>query len=255
MSPAKPDLRIYANGDAVARACAEEFIRLAGRAIADHGRFTVALSGGSTPKALFEILAMDPFKDEVDWWSVELFWGDERTVPPDHKDSNYRMTHESLLTKVPIPAANVHRILAESEDRDFAARVYQEEIAHVFGVEPDGPPPAFDMVMLGMGPDGHTASLFPHTAALKETKRWVVANEVPQMNTWRITMTTTLLNSAANVYFLCVGDSKTDRLVEVLEGPKDTDRLPSQLIAPTTGRCIWMLDESAAAKLTGKANG
>ncbi len=187
----------------------------------------MALSGGSTPRRLYQLLAGEPFRGQVDWPRVEIFWGDERSVPPDNKDSNYRMAHEALLEALKLPAGHVHRMQAERADRDAAAREYQDEIARAFGVDANGGPPAFDLVLLGMGPDGHTASLFPHTAALGETKRWVVVNHVPQMNTDRMTLTYPVLNRAREVLFLVAGADKAERLDELLQGPPDPQRLPS----------------------------
>jgi 6-phosphogluconolactonase len=241
-------IRQYTDKELVSRAGADEFVRLARAAITSRGRFTVALSGGSTPKRLFELLADKPYRDQVDWPKVEVFWGDERSVPPDNAESNYRMAREAMISKVPLAAEHVHRIEAERADRDQAARDYQATIARVFGVAPNGPPPAFDLILLGMGPDGHTASLFPHTTALKETVPWVVKNFVPKFNTDRLTFTTTLLNRAAHVVFLVAGADKTTVLAEVLEGPPDRDRLPSQLIKPQ-GELIWLIDAPAGAQL------
>src|SRR5262249_20667317 len=158
-----PIIRQYSDKEQVSRAGADEFVRLARAAIASRGRFTVALSGGSTPKRLFELLADKPYRDQVDWPRVEIFWGDERSVPPDNAESNYRMAHEAMLAKVPLATDHIHRMEAERTDRDQAARDYQATIARVFGVAPGGPAPAFDLILLGMGPDGHTASLFPQT--------------------------------------------------------------------------------------------
>jgi 6-phosphogluconolactonase len=239
----QPSTRRLPDAEAVCRAAAEEFVRLA------RGRFTVALSGGSTPRRLYQLLAEAPFRDQVDWPHIEVFWGDERAVPPAHKDSNFGMAQAALLSKVPIPAAHIHRMEAERPDRDVAARNYQQEIAHVFGVVAEGEPPAFDLVLLGMGPDGHTASLFPYTAALKESQRWVVANHVPKLNTDRLTLTAPIINRAANVLFLVAGADKAAVLAEVLEGPADPERLPSQLIRPGAGRLLWLLDEAAASRL------
>src|SRR5262249_5021609 len=162
-------------------------------ATAARGRFTVALAGGSTPRRLYQMLAEAPIRDQVDWSRVEVFWGDERAVPPDHADSNFRMASAALLSKVAIPPANLHRMQAERPDLDAAAREYQGEIARVFSVPPDGEPPCLDLVLLGMGPDGHTASLFPHTEALKEARRWVVPNYVPKMAAFRMTQTGPIL--------------------------------------------------------------
>jgi 6-phosphogluconolactonase len=248
-------IQTFADIDEVSRAAAAEFVRCAGEAIAARSRFTVALSGGSTPHHQFQLLAAEPYRDQVDWPGVQVFWGDERSVPPDHKDSNYRMAKEALLTKVPLTASNVHRLKAERTDRDNAAREYQETIARVFGVPADGEPPAFDLVLLGMGPDGHTASLFPHTTALGETTRWVVVNYVAKFSTDRVTLTYPILNRAREVLFLVTGADKAEPLQEVLEGPPDPLRLPSQKIRPVSGKLVWFLDRLAAAKLTQSAPG
>jgi 6-phosphogluconolactonase len=189
----------------------------------------------------------------VAWDRVEVFWGDERCVPPTHADSNYRMAKETLLEVVPIPAGRVHRMTAESADPAAAAAAYEAEIARVLGGSPGGAPPALDLVLLGMGADGHTASLFPHTAALGERQRWVVANHVPKLGANRVTMTWPILNRAAHVFFLVVGGDKATVLREVLEGPPDVGRLPSQGIRPETGRLLWICDRSAASALTTAA--
>jgi len=199
---------------------------------------------------MFEMLAEAPYRDQVEWAKVHVFWGDERSVPPDHPDSNYRMAKDAMLSRLPIPAAQVHRIEAERADRDAAARDYQAVIARTFAVDPNGEPPAFDLVLLGMGPDGHTASLFPHTTALAETKRWTVVNFVPKFNTDRVTLTLPVLNRAREVLFLVAGADKARPLAEVLEGPPDPARLPSQLIRPAPGELLWFVDRLAAAQLT-----
>ena len=238
-----------ADEDALSTAAAGLFARLARRAAADRGRFVVALSGGSTPKAAFQKLAAAPFRDRVPWSKVHIFWGDERAVAPDHADSNFRMAREALLDKVPIPANQVHRMQAERDDLDQAARDYEAAIASAAG--PEG---VFDFVMLGMGDDGHTASLFPGTEALRPTERWVVGNFVPKFQTHRMTMTPTILNRAACVAFLAKGGDKAGPLAEILEGPLDSNRLPSQLIKAQPGKQIWFVDRAAAAKLTQAAN-
>lgn len=249
MNPNRTILR-FPDPEAVCHAAAEEFVRIAAASIADRGRFIFALSGGSTPKRLYELLAQPPYRDEVDWTRIEFFWGDERTVPPEHADSNYRMTREALLQPLGIAPEQIHRMVGESPDLDAAAQEYEAEIAHVFGIPVSDEPPAFDLVLLGLGPDGHTASLFPHTAALQERTRWVVANQVPQQNTWRLTLTVPVLNQASEVLFLVDGSKKASVLAEVLEGPPDADRLPSQLVQPSPGELKWFLDESAAAGLS-----
>jgi 6-phosphogluconolactonase len=245
-----PVVRRFADAEAVSRAAAEEFVRCASEAVAACGRFTVALSGGSTPRRLYQLLAGEPYRGQVDWGRVEVFWGDERSVPPDDKDSNYRMAREAMLAVVALPAGHVHRMEAERTDRDTAAREYQDEIARAFGVDPNGEPPAFDLVLLGMGPDGHTASLFPHTAALGEPKRWVVVNHVPQHHTDRMTLTYPVLNRAREVLFLVAGPDKAEPLAEVLQGPPDPQRLPSQRVRPTNGELLFFVDRAAAARLT-----
>jgi 6-phosphogluconolactonase len=247
-----PILRTFPDKSAIFAAAADEFVKLGREAIKSGGRFTVALSGGSTPRGMYELLAAEPHKSQVDWSKVQFFWGDERSVPPDDKDSNYRMANEAMLAKLPLASGQVHRMEAERADRDQAARDYQAEIARVFGIAADGPPPVFDLILLGMGPEGHTASLFPHTTALHETERWVVVNFVPKFKTDRMTFTTPILNRAANVVFLIAGADKAESLAEVLEGARNPEEYPSQLIQPDPGRLLFLMDSAAAAKLTKK---
>lgn len=243
-------VRTFPDVEAVSEAAAREFVDRAREAVAARGRFTAALSGGSTPRRLYQLLAGPPLGDQVDWGRVEVFWGDERCVPPDDKDSNYRMAREALLDRVPIPPDHVHRMEAERPDRDAAARDYEATLARAFGVAPGGEPPAFDLVLLGLGPDGHTASLFPHTTALDETQRWVVANHVPKLGADRLTLTVRVLNRAREVLFLVAGADKAEPLAGVLEGPPDPRRLPAQLVRPANGRLVWFVDRQAAARLT-----
>ena len=245
-------IQVVEDAAAVARTGAERFAALAREAVEARGRFAVALSGGSTPKALFQLLARDPFRSAVPWDRIELFWGDERCVSPDHADSNYRMTRESLLQAVPITPARTHRIEAEKDDHAAVAAAYEAEIARVLGGTPGGTPPVFDLVFLGMGPDGHTASLFPGTTALGERRRWVVANHVPKFKADRITLTYPILNQAARVVFLAAGGDKASVLQEVLEGPPALERLPSQGIRPDAGELLWLVDRAAAAQLTSR---
>jgi 6-phosphogluconolactonase len=241
-------IRTFANADSLDEEAAREFVDRAREAVAARGRFAVALSGGSTPRRLYQLLAAEPFRAQVDWEGVEMFWGDERCVPPDDSQSNYRMAREAMLAHLPIPAAHIHRMEAERADRDAAARDYEATIGRVFGVAVGSEPPAFDLILLGMGPDGHTASLFPHTKALDETTRWVVANFVPKFNTDRLTLTRPILNRAREVLFLVAGADKAEPLAEVLIGPADPKRLPAQSIQPD-GRLVWFLDRDAAARL------
>jgi 6-phosphogluconolactonase len=244
------EIAILADAEAVARAAADRLVAVAEEAIRSRGRLALALSGGSTPRTLFALLAALPYREQVDWPRVEVFWGDERCVAPTHADSNFRMARETLLDAVPIPAERIHRIAAESSDHAAAAAAYEAEIARVLGGQPGGRPPTLDLILLGMGPDGHTASLFPHTDALRERRRWVVANPVPKLHADRITMTWPLLNQAAHVLFLVAGADKAAVLREVLEGPVDTERLPSQGVRPEGGRLSWLVDRAAAATLT-----
>lgn len=245
-----PEVRRLADKEAVSRAAADEFQRAARAATAARGRFHVALSGGSTPKRLYELLAGPPWRDAIDWGAVEIFFGDERSVPPEDPESNYRMAHEAMLAALPIPASRVHRMEAERQNLDVAALGYEATLARVFGVMPGGATlPRFDLVFLGMGPDGHTASLFPYTTALRETRRWCVPNWVPQQDTHRMTLTYPVLNHAAEVLFLVAGADKAEPLSEVLEGAPDPERLPSQRIRPVCGRLLFLTDAAATVKL------
>ena len=240
-----PEIKVVPDAAEVAHEAAERVIAAASRAADDGRSFSIALSGGSTPKALFELLASDAYKSRIDWRNVEVFFGDERTVPPDHQDSNYRMADEALLAKVPIPRDNIYRMAGE-RDPQQAAKQYGQMLKEKFG---DG---GMDLVLLGMGDDGHTASLFPETEALDETKHRCVANFVPKLNTWRITLTAPFINRARAVMILVAGASKAKRLQEVLEGPREPRRLPIQLISPTTGQLSWLVDAAAAGMAGGE---
>lgn len=233
----------------VSQRAAELFVTLAAEAISASGRFTVALSGGSTPRALYSLLASDQFRERVPWSKMHLFWGDERCVPPDHHDSNYRMTRESLLDKVPISDENIHRMLAEREDHNQAAAEYEQTLKAFFGLEA-GKLPRFDLIWLGMGEDGHTASLFPGTVALDVTDRLAVANYVEKFKAHRLTLTAPVINHAANVVFLISGESKASVLREVLEGERQPHRWPSQLIQPLEGKLLFIVDRPATSELT-----
>lgn len=227
------------------------FTRVANDTIASQGRFTVALSGGSTPKSVYSLLAHgNPRMQPIAWPYVHVFWGDERCVPPTHPDSNYRMAHETLLSRVPIPPENIHRIHAELAPLE-AAYNYERELRKMFSLPFDGTP-CFDLAFLGMGPDGHTASLFPGTSGLQEKKRLVVAHYVEKLASWRITLTATVFNAAAQVAFLVAGADKAETLKEVLEGPLQPDRLPSQLIQPAPESLHWFVDGAAASALTSQ---
>ncbi|MGH9548423.1 MAG: 6-phosphogluconolactonase, partial [Terriglobales bacterium] len=211
--PVQPEVRILKTAAELFEAAAAEFADQASQAVRASGRFTVALSGGSTPKTLYSLLATKP---DIPWDKICFFWGDERHVPPDHPESNYRMANEALLSKVPVRPENVFRIHAEEKDAGAAALQYEQNLKEFFRLSP-GQFPRFDLILLGTGPDGHTASLFPGTAALNETQRLVVANWVPKFNTHRITFTFPLLNAAACVNFLASGPDKAAILHQVLE--------------------------------------
>ena len=227
------------------------FTRLANEAIASQGRFTVALSGGSTPKGVYSLLAnRNPRMQPIAWPYVHVFWGDERCVPPVHVDSNYRMANEALLAHVPIPPENIHRIHADLLPLE-AAYNYEWELRETFSLPSDGTP-CFDLALLGMGPDGHTASLFPGTSGVREEKRLVVAHYVEKLSSWRVTLTAKVFNAAMQVAFLVAGADKAVTLKEVLEGPFQPNRLPSQLIRPAPENLQWFVDEAAASALANK---
>ena len=242
--PRQPEIRILKTATDLFEAAAAEFAAQASAAVGAKGRFTLALSGGSTPRTLYSLLATKP---GIAWDKICIFWGDERHVPPDHAESNYRMANEALLSKVPVHPENVSRICAEEKDAAAAALQYEQTLKDFFHLSP-GEFPRFDLIFLGVGPDGHTASLFPGTAALNETKRLVVANWVPKFNTYRITFTFPVLNAAACVIFLLSGADKAATLREVLEN-KSAD-LPSQKVCPVNGKLVWMVDEPAARTLS-----
>ena len=247
-----PEIQIVADAEELNRTAAAEFIRQATAAVQSKGSFTVALSGGSTPKSLYSLLANDAaLRAQVPWDKVHFFWGDERHVPPDHADSNYRMAHEAMLSKVPVPAAHIHRIEAEHPDANRVAAAYEQSLREFFQV-PAGQVPRFDVILLGMGPDGHTASLFPGTVALSEQTHLVVANWVDKFNSYRITLTLPVLNDAACVAFLVSGEEKAETLRLVLQDEQQPRRFPSQLVRPTHGRLLWLIDRAAARLLSAK---
>ena len=234
------------------QAAAEYFVARAETAMPAAGRFVVALSGGSTPKRLYMLLATAAYAGRVDWSRVHVFWGDERCVPPDDPASNYCMAREALLTRVPVPEENVHRMRGE-DDPESAAAAYERELREIF-VTPDGLPACipgrrFDLVLLGMGDNGHTASLFPGTPAVREAQRWVMAQYVKAVSMWRITLTPAVINAAAEVIFLVSGGAKAGMLRRVLKGPHVPDALSAQAIAPRDGRLRWLVDAAAAADL------
>jgi 6-phosphogluconolactonase len=239
----------------VAAAAANLFASTAAAAAEARGVARIAISGGSTPKAMFALLADSaaPFFAQVPWDRLQLFWVDERCVPPTDADSNYRMTSEAMLSHVPLPPSRIHRMEGELEPNTAAAR-YEAVLRTAFRLE-GAELPAFDLVLLGMGDDGHTASLFPHTAALREAVRLVVANHVPQKDTWRITLSAPVINHGREVAFLIEGAAKAQVVHDVFSGPYDPETRPSQLIRPESGRLTLLLDAGAASKLPSPTGG
>jgi 6-phosphogluconolactonase len=227
---------------AVAEAAADRFVTSAQRAIDERGVFRVALSGGSTPKRVYPLLLEPRRRDAVEWEAVEFFWGDERAVPPDHPESNFGVAYGMLISQLPdVRPDRIHRMPAESPDLDAAALTYESELRLAFGARGDEPP-AFDLIWLGMGPDGHTASLFPASAGLEERRRWVIANFSPAQDAWRMTLTFPVLNAGRGVLFVVTGADKADALREIRAGGSDL---------PATGvdgeRVEWIVDAAAAA--------
>jgi 6-phosphogluconolactonase len=244
LSKLQPTLLVLETPEQVALAAAERFVEHARESISEHKLFSVALSGGNTPRHMYELLATEPCKTRVEWSRVHIFFGDERTVPPDHPDSNYRLAYEALISHVPIPPDNVHPINGVG-DAVTNAHFYERELKLFFS---GSEWPRFDLVLLGLGKDGHTASLFPGTSALSERRAWVVANWIEDLGTHRITLTAPAINAAANVEFLVTGADKAPALAAVLDGPRDPEHLPAQLIKPKSGSLIWLVDTQAASK-------
>jgi len=231
--------------DALSRMIAEHFVRVTTAALRERGRCAVALSGGSTPKRVYQVLAGEPFRSRALWDQIDFFWGDERHVPVDHPDSNYRMAAETLLSKVPVRPTKIHRIHSEIPDAALAAHQYDAEIRTTSG-EPTGTP-RFDLVFLGLGTDGHTASLFPGTPAVDERRRLCVENWVVALGAFRITLTLPLINAARVVTFVASGAEKLAIVQRVLRDG-DGSPLPAQLVRPSDGELWWMLDRAAAGE-------
>ena len=241
----KPQVKVLDSPQELFHAAAAKFCRLGADAIKKSGKFTVALSGGSTPRGMHQELVTS-FSSHLGWDKVFFFWGDERHVPPDHADSNYRMANETLLSRLPIPSDHIFRIQAELPDAREAARLYEQVVQKFF--RPAATEfPRFDFILLGMGPDGHTASLFPGTAALEEKDRLVVANWVEKLNAFRLTFTYPVLNHARSVMFLVSGDEKAGMVQKALKDP--SANRPCQRVRPVDGELVWYLDQGAAAKL------
>lgn len=226
----------------LSRAAAERFVTLARECIEEHGHFSVAFSGGSTPESLYALLATDTYAPRIEWDKVHVFWGDERCVPPKNTDSNYRMAHYALLDLVDIPEANIHRMRGEDPPEEAAA-TYEQELREFFGEKAAWP--RFDLIFLGLGDDGHTASLFPNSDALSVTKDWVTAHYVKLLRVWRLTLTAPSINAANNVLFLVSGSKKASVLQKVLQAPYSPDDLPAQMINPIHGSLVWLVDEEA----------
>ena len=250
MTPAA-DVRRLSTPQDLFQAAAEEMIQAATQSVEQRQQFSIALSGGSTPKGLYTLIAANA-ATTLPWDRMFFFWSDERHVPPDDRDSNYRMANESLLSKVPIPAANIFRVPAENPDASAAAESYEKSLRRFFASAP-GDVPRFDLILLGLGPDGHTASLFPGTAALHERSRLVIANWVEKLQTSRITFTLPLLNAARCVVFLVSGSDKASVLREVIEGDATGEKYPSKLVQPKDGKLIWLVDRAAASELSTAA--
>jgi 6-phosphogluconolactonase len=238
-----PTVLVFDTPELVAEAAAERFVVSANEADTGQRRFSVALSGGHTPRRVYELLASERFKGRVEWRNVHIFFGDERCVPPDHPESNYQMANDALLSRVPIPPENVHRMAGEGEPLASAA-LYENQLRQFFGQVSW---PSFDLVFLGLGKDGHTASLFPETKGLTENDAWVVANWVEALGVYRLTLTVPVLNHALRILFLVTGGDKADALKAVLAGPRDPVHLPAQLVEPSEGTCEWLVDKAAAS--------
>ena len=241
------DYLVYDTPQRLAHAAAEVFAKYSSDGVAARGVARIAISGGSTPKRMLALLAEEPFRSQIDWEKLRLYWVDERCVPADHADSNYRMTREQLLSKVPLAEENVFRMEGELNPEDAASR-YEATLRNSFRLE-GAEAPAFDLVLLGMGDDGHTASIFPNTSAIDAMGTLVAANHVPQKDSWRITLTWPVINHGRRVVFLVEGAAKAEVLREVLLGSYDPDRLPAQLIRPENGQIGLLLDAEAARRL------
>ncbi len=237
-------IEIFKDPSSQTNAAIDLFISLAQAAIEERGRFSAALSGGSTPSGLYAGLAEPEHRDMLDWTHVHLFFGDERHVPPDHPNSNFNMVQEKLFSKIPIPQNNVHRVMAELDPR-LAAFNYEDQLRRFFV----GEWPRFDLVLLGMGDDGHTASLFPRTAGLNEEQRWFIANFVPNLGEWRLTLSKNAINAARKIVVLVGGQSKAEMVAEVLSENNSQVKKPIQMISPVDGDCVWLLDREAAGSL------
>lgn len=242
-------LEVFPDQNALSRAAAEEILSTARAAVDQAERFTIALSGGPAPGPVFDVLAgEEPFRSSFPWDHAHFFWGDERHVPPEHPKSNYRLAYDHLFSKVPVPEQNIHRVRAELPDAHDAADLYDAALRDFFRIA-DGAFPRFDLMLQGLGGNGHTASLFPGTTALAERQRLFVATWIEKLQTHRLTATFPVLNNAATVLFVVSGKKPADALNQVLFGPRLSVPLPAQLVAPRSGRLIWLADQEAASRL------
>jgi 6-phosphogluconolactonase len=248
MNP-RPKVRVVADVQSMAQEAAGIAVTSAQEALPSLPFFRIALSGGNTPRPLYEKLAAEPFRGQIDWERLQVFFSDERFVPPDSPDSNYRMANQALLSRVPIPGSFVHGVPTLDISPEGAAQLYEENIRRVFELD-EISVARFDLILLGMGPDGHTASLFPETAALSVTDRMVAANFVPAHQSWRITFTYPVLNAARRVLFLVAGQDKADAVGRIFSGDQS---LPAARVEPTEGDLIWLLDQAAATNLPDEA--
>ena len=244
------EVRILADGAAIARRAAKLVVEAGVAAVKEKGVFTISLAGGSTPKALYGLLGTDPvFKSQMPWDKTQFFFGDERHVPPDDADSNFRMANESMLSKVSLKSEQVHRIKCEYEDAEKASLEYEQTLRTYFKLSP-GQLPRFDVLLLGMGDEGHTLSLFPGTKALHDNGRLVMSNWIGKLYTERVTITAPVANNSGLAIFMITKADKALALKGVLEGPFEPEQLPSQLIQPKNGKLLWLLDTTAAGKLS-----
>ncbi len=247
------EVMVYTDAEELAQAAAAHFASITVDAVNTRGRAFVALSGGSTPRRMGELLANRPFREIVPWSNIEIFWGDERWVPLDSDESNAGVAKRTLLDHVPIEPSRINPMPTDVADPDIAATMYSAQLRTVFGVVDEVP--AFDLIFLGMGDDGHTASLFPGMAALHEERELAVAHYVPKLDAHRLTLTPPVLNAGREVIFLVGGISKASTLARVLTGPERVDDLPAQVVRPSSGRLRWLIDEAAAVELTGRSHG
>ncbi len=244
------EIRILADGAAIAQRAAQQFLQAAADAVRERGSFTAALAGGSTPKTLYSLLANDPaLRSKVPWDKIHLFFGDERHVGPGHPDSNFRMATEAMLSKAPLKAEQVTRIKGEYPDAEQAAQEYEQALRTYFQLK-DGEYPRFDLLLAGMGNEGHTLSLFPGTKALHPGARVVVRNWVGKLYTERITLTAPAASNAARIIFMVTGADKAPALKAVLEGPYEPEQLPAQLLQPKNGKLLWLVDTAAGSMLS-----